>query len=351
MVTDESGDNAIMTRSSTQQLPHLPDCTEGHSRIVKENQKPGTKKAIWDAPISDQIEGFTTDFSINRGENLTLKINVNPAARGVLQSLWAKFKTIQFLGKSPSRFVKKIAKRLGFSNKHMKYSKAPTSIEEDIPYQVEIYRLGYYGGDGATLVTTITATGRLQPEPITDARGLVDAGNWRVSASWQTPPDAVSGVYLAKLQRLDPKGRPIKRATNQIPFIIREGDSTRKSDILFQTSDTTWQAYNSWGGNNGKSAGNFYWDASGTIDHKPTPDPGLGDKNRAYAVSYNRPFLTRSHAGAHNYLFGAEYSAIYWLEKNGYDVSYISGMDTERLGANNLKGHKAFISVGHAEYW
>ena len=32
----------------------------------------------------------------------------------------------------------------------------------------------------------------------------------------------------------------------QIPFIIRDPNST--SDIVFQTNDETWQAYNSWGG-------------------------------------------------------------------------------------------------------
>ena len=55
--------------------------------------------------------------------------------------------------------------------------------------------------------------------------------------------------------------------------------------------------------------------------------------------------------GAQDYLFGAEYAAIYWLEQNGYDVSYISGVDTDRLGPEALLGHKAYLSVGHDEYW
>jgi len=41
-----------------------------------------------------------------------------------------------------------------------------------------------------------------------------------------------------------------------------------------------------------------------------------------YAVSYNRPLITRgiegelggTAAGAQDYLFGADYAAIYWLE-------------------------------------
>lgn len=39
-----------------------------------------------------------------------------------------------------------------------------------------------------------------------------------------------------------------------------------------------------------------------------------------------------------------------YLEQNGYDVTYISGVDTDRSGAL-LLNHKTFLSVGHDEYW
>ena len=41
---------------------------------------------------------------------------------------------------------------------------------------------------------------------------------------------------------------------------------------------------------------------------------------------------------------------IRFLERNGYDVSYISGLDTDRAG-QLLRNHKTFLSVGHDEYW
>ena len=68
-------------------------------------------------------------------------------------------------------------------------------------YQVQIYRLGYYGGDGARLVTTLQhTTSVVQPAPITNAAtGEVDAGNWSVTNSWSIPSDAVSGVYVANV--------------------------------------------------------------------------------------------------------------------------------------------------------
>jgi Ca2+-binding RTX toxin-like protein len=47
---------------------------------------------------------------------------------------------------------------------------------------------------------------------------------------------------------------------------------------------------------------------------------------------------------------GPEFTAIQFLEKNGFDVSYISGVDTARSG-DELLEHKLFLSVGHDEYW
>ncbi|WP_208245409.1 DUF4082 domain-containing protein (plasmid) [Rhizobium sp. T1470] len=250
--------------------------------IVLENQKPGNPESEWgiDGAGSSNIEGFATDISVNRGQTVSFKINTNS------------------------------------SN-----------------YRVDIYRLGYYGGMGARKVATIQHTGvQNQPTPLRDSTtGLVDAGNWSVSASWAIPADAVSGIYFAKLVRQDGTA-----GANHIPFIVR--DDSSHSDVLFQTSDETWQAYNPWGG------ANLYQGNGPATDSAP---------GRAYAVSYNRPITTRGGglaAGPQDYIFGAEYPAIRWLEKNGYDVSYMAGMDSDRLGSL-IQNHKMFLSVGHDEYW
>ena len=108
--------------------------------------------------------------------------------------------------------------------------------------------------------------------------------------------------------------------------MVRDDDGA--SDLLFQTSDTTWQAYNAYGGNSlytGQPAG------------------------RAYKVSYNRPFTTRGNA-PEDWVFNSEYPMVRFLESNGYDVSYSTGVDTDRRGAELLE-HEAFLSVGHDEYW
>ena len=39
-----------------------------------------------------------------------------------------------------------------------------------------------------------------------------------------------------------------------------------------------------------------------------------------------------------------------WLERNGYDVTYSTDIDTHSR-ADFWEGHRAWLSVGHDEYW
>ena len=194
-------------------------------------------------------------------------------------------------------------------------------------YEIDIYRIGYYQGNGARLVATIPSSqtlAQVQPNPLyNSSTGMYDAGNWAVSASWAVPSDATSGVYLADLVRNDTGGM------SQILFVVRNDAS--HSDILFTTSDSTWQAYNDWGGNS------LYFGS------------GPGYQGAAYAVSYNRPLNDRGDSVS-NQFFYAEYPMIRWLEANGYDVSYFTDVDADRSGSLILN-HKIDLSVGHDEYW
>ncbi|MBY2963272.1 DUF4082 domain-containing protein, partial [Rhizobium leguminosarum] len=277
---------SVTTPPSTQRsltTQNLAAAAAASNLIVLENQKQGNPESEWgiDGAGSSNIEGFATDISVDNGKTISFKINTNSTN-----------------------------------------------------YRIDIYRLGYYGGMGARKVDTIQHTGlQNQPNPLRNATtGTVDAGNWAVSASWTAPEDAVSGVYIAKLVRQDGTS-----GENHIPFIVRDDDS--HSDIVFQTADQTWQAYNGWGG------ANLYG------GNGPATGQGAG---RAYAVSYNRPIATRggvgTFAGPQDYLFGAEYAGIYWLEQNGYDVSYLSGVDADRYGSL-LLNHKTYVDAGHDEYW
>jgi hypothetical protein len=203
-------------------------------------------------------------------------------------------------------------------------------------YHIDILRLGYYGGSGARKIASnlqpSATLPQTQPACATDSStGLIDCGNWDVSASWTVPSDAVSGVYIAHLVRNDTGG------ASQIPFVVRNDAS--HSDILLSTSDATWQAYNAYGGNSLYSC---------TV---ACPPGNPGGYKGAYAVSYNRPFDgSFATNGGTSYLYYAEYQMIRFLEKNGYDISYTSSSDVDASGSL-LLSHKLFMSSGHDEYW
>jgi hypothetical protein len=247
--------------------------------IVCENSKNGNDSSEWDISGAGDptIQGFATDISVNQGQTISFKINTNAKA-----------------------------------------------------YSIEIYRIGYYGGNGARRITTISPSATLpqnQPACITDASTrLYDCGNWAISASWQVPANATSGVYIAHLIRNDTGGG------SHIVFIVRNDSS--HSDVLYQTSDETWEAYNGYGD------GSLYG-----------PDLTFDLNNRAYKVSYNRPFDTRAFSQeAASWVFGAEFAMIQWLEQNGYDVAYFTGLDAARNGSLILN-HKVYVTAGHDEYW
>ncbi len=295
--------------------------TQPINDIVRENQLPGDPPTEWDINGwgDPTIQGFGHDISINRGGTIFFKIKT-----------------------------------------------------DSTDYRIDIYRMGYYGGMGARRVDTVKPSVKLpqhQPDGLRDETTyLYDCGNWEVSASWQAPSDATSGIYFARLVRQDsnpaswradnsqespaeaPSASPhaygalgYGRLANalreprasHIYFVVRHDDS--HSDILFQTSDTTWQAYNPYGG----------YCTYGRVN--PGFPRSIGIPPRAYKVSYNRPLETRDYRAV-NMVFNAEYPFVRWLESNGYDVTYFTGVDSDRRG-EEIRKHRLFLSVGHDEYW
>ncbi|WP_433613951.1 DUF4082 domain-containing protein [Dactylosporangium sp. CA-139114] len=246
-------------------------CGAGSNPIVCENSKTGTPVNDWYSENSwGDIQGFTTKSSYQPGETVSVKVD------------------------------------------------SPSSA-----FRISFYRLGYYGGLGARkMPTSPTATYpiKAQDECNHDATGLVDCGNWTTNVTWQIPSDAVSGVYLVMMDQLDNNG------FMPYPFVV--GNASSHSDILVQTSDQTWQAYNDWGGQN------LYQGGGPALD------------GRAYKVSYNRPMRIAGDNG----VFSSEFPMIQFLERNGYDVSYAASVDVTN-SASLLLNHKVFMSSGHDEYW
>ncbi|MQA30020.1 MAG: hypothetical protein GEU82_09305 [Luteitalea sp.] len=328
LIATGSGRVIAQTAPATNQASARPDpCRTPGNKVVAENCRPGNPREEWDIYNAGDpdIQGFATDISVNLGERVEFKIKTH----------------------SPR-------------------------------YRIDIYRTGWYGGRGARLVETVRPSAPLpqtQPEcRIHNQTRLVDCGTWKVSAAWQVPRDGVSGVYLARLVREDdeptswrseeldqpPIEKPAalphaygalglgrlrdalteKRASH-IVFVVR--DDAARSEILLQTSDVTWTAFNRYGGSSLYGS----WPATQGGGGNAGLAPDL--ETRAFMVSYNRPLVNRL-GFLQDQFFNSEYPLVRWLERNGYDVTYFAGVDTDRRGAQ-LRNHRVFMTSGHDAYW
>jgi N,N-dimethylformamidase beta subunit-like protein len=189
-------------------------------------------------------------------------------------------------------------------------------------YRIEVYRLGWYGGLGARLVSCLPSCGG-------DERGQrygaarVDGAGWPITDTLTVPASSVSGYYYALLRVTS--GGDDTGARAWIAFVVRD-PPTRRSQILVQVPVNTWQAYNPWGG---KSL--YPFNSSGL-------DP-------AVRVSFDRPLAFTSQGP-----FDWEYNMVRFLEREGYDVSYQTDADTD-LQPESLLQHRLVMVVGHDEYW
>ncbi len=198
-------------------------------------------------------------------------------------------------------------------------------------FTLDLYRMGYYGGTGGRQVHSLGPFhGEVQPDPPMGGKRLRDC-QWKVACQVTIPQDWLSGVYLGKLTSLR------EGIQSYVIFIVRD---RRKADFIFQCSDTTWQAYNRWPSqfslyDDGRSQ--WYW----------------GD---SVQVSFNRPygrycqiFDAPLSTGSGEFLLW-EFPTAYWLEANGYDVTYVSNLDTHSRPESMARAG-GFLSVGHDEYW
>jgi hypothetical protein len=191
---------------------------------------------------------------------------------------------------------------------------------------IDVFRVGWYGGLGARKIVSLGSFPGVHqvmptPDPVT---GIVVC-QWTKTTTLNVPADWVTGVYLAKLTASSGK-------QSFIYFVVRNDGG--HEDLVVQTSVTTYQAYNTWGGT---SLYNNYTNQS--IYKYP----------HATKVSFDRPFNPGDSNGA-GHFFWWEYKFVRWAELQGYDVTYITDVDTH-TNVNPLTNHKAFLSVGHDEYW
>ncbi len=274
---------AANAQSSASQSPRQPVL------IRSENQRPGHPNWQLTRVRLDKRDGFRTPWiegycsrqSVSAGEPIDIMVSTNPAQR----------------------------------------------------FSIEIFRMGYYGGAGARLMTTLGPfQGQTQPDPDVGPRRLREC-RWEPTTRLVIPADWPSGVYLGRLT-LDTDVANQAEWQSYIVFIVRDN---RPADILFQCSDNTWQAYNRWPDNY-----SLYTDPLGSLT--PNCDVSFDRPYGKYAQIYEHPLSV----GSGEFLLW-EYPLCYWLEQHGYDVTYCSNSDM--LDPACATRAKTFISVGHDEYW
>ena len=226
------------------------------------------------------------------------------------------------------------------------YSKRPSvNVGETIRFAcdgnsttIDIYRVGYYGGNNLRLVASISNTPANQPNGVVipDSNGATTQTSWSTTASWSVPSNATSGFYLALVRSVAPY------APNAfwIPFVVRDDDA--EADLLYVTSWTTWgMAYNYYGLKSNINGKNVY--GSGT---------GVGNiMDRSLCVSSHRPIITRGGV-EQTYWAACELPMISFLERNGIKVKYATSYDLDKQGVDLFVDKcNVYMSNGHDEYW
>jgi hypothetical protein len=188
-------------------------------------------------------------------------------------------------------------------------------------YRVRAYRMGWYGGARARLVwVSAWLPGHRQAGARVTGTTHIPSAPWRPSLTVDTtgwPP----GAYLL---RLDTDRGTLRRF---VPLTLRA--PTTRGAVVLVDADTTWQAYNAWGGYS------LYHGPDGARAH------------RARAVSFDRPYDYGD--GASDFL-GAELPLVALAERLRLPLAYVTDVDLHR-DPTLLDGAAAVISLEHDEYW
>jgi hypothetical protein len=266
---------------------HIFGAVPASNLVAEENQRPGTRdwmlRQVQIDPSSRYrcpwIEGYCSHRSVRAGETITFHVSTNPAS----------------------------------------------------PFTLDVYRSGYYRGDGGRLVRQLGEfSGTTQKEPAIGPKRVRHC-QWEACAELRIPEDWLSGVYLGKLTSLK------SGLQSYLIFIVSD---SRRADFIFQCSDNTWQAYNRWPNQFALyDDGEHEWYWGGDVQ-----------------VSFHRPYGKYCQILDAPLSLGSgewslwEFPLAYWMESQGYDLTYISNLDTHRDPGGLLRS-RGFLSVGHDEYW
>ncbi|MGZ4749015.1 MAG: N,N-dimethylformamidase beta subunit family domain-containing protein [Oryzihumus sp.] len=185
-------------------------------------------------------------------------------------------------------------------------------------FRVQAFRFGWYVGGSARLVwRSGWLTGRKQP-----AAAFAPYPTRTVTAPWRDsvrvptrgwPP----GAYLLKLTAST-------GWQSHVPYVVRSTTVTGR--VVLVAPVATWQAYNTWGGYSLYAGRN-------------------GDR-RAWRVSFDRPYAD---PGTTDMVYGV-LPVVERAERLGIPLAYLTDLDVDAR-PDALAGARAFVTLGHAEYW
>ena len=146
--------------------PHgqaLANCAAPENPIVAENCQPGNPSSEWDISGAgdSSLQGFATEISVNRAETVFFKIDSKTNGHQL-----------------PSRHLPAWVTMVGWVR--ARSLRCPTQLL-----------------CGKTQTNCLDAMRPL---------GLIDCGNWAVSASWAVPANATSGIYFAQGRAYERRG-------------------------------------------------------------------------------------------------------------------------------------------------
>ncbi len=189
------------------------------------------------------------------------------------------------------------------------------------PVKIKIYRLGYYGGAGARLVTStsIAAVKAGSRASVTKAPTSTVTTNWPIAWVLSINRATIPGQYLVRLDDGGPD-------SSFVPLTIE--DPQIKSAITFVSSVLTWQAYNQWG------------------EYSLYKGPNMQRGSRATIVSFDRPY-DGDGSGQFRYM---EYPILKIAEHLGLDMNYVTDFEVD-ANSQSLQNTKSILYGGHGEYW
>jgi len=192
------------------------------------------------------------------------------------------------------------------------------ALRSDPYFKVQFVRLGIEETTVAAIdaiQTSFVPTGR-RDDALLAAQGC----DWPAAFTTIVPASWKSGVYYARLSGYRDRQMPSGHSCALV-FVVRAAEPGSTSSILVHVSDSTYQAYNAWGG----------------VSSYTSP---LGPR-----CSYSRPYINLVKQVNPWILKFVRY-----LEAQGITAEFCSSHDLD-VRSSLVRNYALFLSVGHDEYW